>query len=76
MYKFAVITEKVSCGNDTYTSYGVKASKDEETLFIFSNITFEESIITKFVKLCNEHQISPIHFEDVLENFLTDFETL
>ncbi len=76
MYNFAVIKEKVSCGNDTFYSYGIKASKNSKVLFTFSNITFKESIITRFAELCNKHQISPVHFEDVLENFLMDFQTL
>lgn len=77
MYNFAVITEKVSCGGTEYhNSYGIQVSKSEEVLFTLGNITFEEDVIKKFAELCNKHQISPVHFEDVLENFLTDFESL
>lgn len=76
MYNFAVITERVSCGNDTLNFYGIKVSKNGEGLFTFKNITFSEDVIKRFAGLCNKHQISPVHFDDVLENFLTDFETL
>lgn len=76
MYNFAVITEKVPCGTEIHNSYGIRVSENEEDLFVFNNITFKEDIIIKFAELCNKHQISPVHFDDVLENFLTDFDTL
>lgn len=76
MYNFSVITEKTFCGGNAYNSYGIKATKNGEVLFTFSNITYKENVIIKFAELCNEYQISPVHFEDVLENFLSDFETL
>ncbi|MCH5300968.1 MAG: hypothetical protein J1E56_06580 [Ruminococcus sp.] len=76
MYNFSVITEKIHFDNHSYNSYGIKASKDGEVLLTFSHITFKEKTIIKFAELCNEHQISPVHFEDILENFLSDFETL
>lgn len=57
-------------------SFSISISESGKTIKEFEGVTLLETHVFKFAELCNKHQISPIHFDDVLENFLTDFETL
>ncbi|MDD5795319.1 MAG: DUF6514 family protein [Oscillospiraceae bacterium] len=73
MYNYAVLKENNSLNDETF---GIVISEDENILRTFKDITYSQNTINTFAELCNRCQISPIHFDDVLENFLTDFETL
>lgn len=79
MLQFAV-TKKIithsSYNISNKIEYGIEILEDGKVLKTFSSITFLEEKINRLTDLCNKFQISPVHFDDVLENFLADFESL
>lgn len=54
---------------NSHLTYGI--SDDERS---FSDISTDKSKIERLVMLCNEQKISPIHLDDVIEDFLVDFQ--
>lgn len=57
-------------------SFSISILKDGKTIKELDDVALLKTHVFKFAELCNKNQISPIHFDDALENFLTDFETL
>lgn len=51
---------------------GVIAEGDGSCRY-FADITTDEAAMRELVALCNREQLSLCHFEDVVEDFLTDF---
>ena len=63
---YSTITDENGTKHDTYgISYADKEIKD---------ISTEKKKIEKLVSLCNNLSLSPIHINDVIEDFLVDFE--
>lgn len=62
----STITDENGTKHDTYgISYADKEIKD---------ISTEKKKVEKLVSLCNNLSLSPIHINDVIEDFLVDFE--
>lgn len=62
----SVVLDENGLKHDTYgITYGAKIIKD---------ISTERQKIERLINLCNALDLSPIHIEDVIEDFLVDFE--
>lgn len=73
---YGVTEEIYSVGHSFRTSYGIAAYADfaeDGTATIVSSvhdITADKQTITKFVALCNRSNLSTIHLNDVVDDFL------
>lgn len=75
MVNFTVICTEGHLDGRPRTGYGIEIVRDKAVIGRFEDITFSKEKINYFADVCNRCQVSPVHFNDVLENFLSDFET-
>lgn len=57
--------------NEVSGQYGIKITKER----IAENISDNLSVVEKIVNTCNREEVDYDSFDDVLENFLEDFES-
>lgn len=76
MLNFSVICTKDNLDGNFCCNYGIEIISNDTVIRRVEDITFSKEKITVFADACNRCQISPIHFDDVLENFLSDFKSL
>ena len=73
---YGVTEEIYSLGASTRTSYGITAYSDSDehsnTTIVASvhDVTADKKSISKLVDLCNRLELSSIHLNDVVEDFL------
>ena len=73
---YAISKEKYAFGNETRTSYGVvaysNANQDGSKTIVASvrDITSDKTSLTKLVDDCNRLELSTVHLNDVVEDFL------
>ena len=54
-----------------YMSYGIRAVCGEETLASIEDISTDPQALAGLVDRMNSGNLSPVHFRDVIEDFLT-----
>ena len=73
---YAIYKEKYAFGNETRTSYGIvaysNANQDGSKTIVASvrDITSDKTSLTKLVDDCNRLELSTVHLNDVVEDFL------
>ena len=55
-----------------YVSYGIFATRDEQTIALVSDVSTELEAVKELAARCTEHQLSPEHLSDVIEDFLAE----
>lgn len=60
-------------GADNCAVYGISAYENERHLKSIDGIADDKSLVQKLVDICNELEIELCHFDDIVEDFLTDF---
>ena len=74
-YTYSVFEERLFQPDiGEYTAYGIKITSDNP-LFVSKTITdisVSKPEISSLVKRCNKCQLQPIHFEDVVDDFLCE----
>ena len=55
----------------TYRSCGIAVFLGKEFLMSVSDISTEAKDVIRLAKLCSENQLSPIHFSEAIEDFLS-----
>lgn len=73
MLEFTVITTIAAFDGEERPSYGIEIFRDEAIIGRHEGITFLKERIEFISGVCNKCQVSPIHFADVLENYMSDF---
>lgn len=69
-----MIIYKINClKNDRGEEYGIDAFSDGFLLKSVTGITDIYDDITKLRDMCNELEIEICHFDDIIEDYLTDF---
>ena len=64
--------------NDVCTSYGIAAFANagslapEAAIASIPNVTTDQSKLRELVRLCNLKHLSPIHLDEIVEDFLLD----
>ena len=75
---YGITEETYSLGNSTRVSYGVvayaNADEDGTAAIVASvhDITADKLALTKLVSLCNRLELSLIHLNDAMEDFLAN----
>lgn len=72
---YAIIEEAHSVGGNTRISYGIAAYSNAESdsltvVASIHDITPDKNKLTKLVQDCNTLQLSTVHLQDVVEDFL------
>lgn len=62
-------TAKISEEFGTYSCFGVKMSHNGKNVCV-EDVALRPEGLERLVKLCNELELSPIHLNDVIEDFL------
>lgn len=66
---YILITGKYTIEDNVYTGYGIGYS-DSNLSLSFENLATNPITDANLVKICNDLALSPIHLEDVAEDFL------
>lgn len=67
--EYELIESRKELEGRNYCCYGVKL-RYAGTEVCVEDLSLDRSEVEKLVKLCNELELSPLHFRDVLEDFL------
>ena len=73
MYLYKAVSESLlseECG--TYVSYGITLTCDGEVIDHISDVTCDGDMAHALAELLTHHQLSHLHFHDVIEDFLFD----
>lgn len=57
-----------------YETYGVTASRNGRIICIVEDISLDREKVEGLIKRFNEKQLSSVHLDEAIENFLYDFE--
>ena len=57
-----------------YETYGITASRCGKIICTVEDVSLDREKVEQLVKRFNEGQLSPVHLDDMIENFLYDFE--
>lgn len=69
MLNYRLISEK----NDNSESYGIAVCENDKTVRIIPDISPYKEDISKIANICNQLEVELCHFEDIVEDYLTDF---
>ena len=73
---YAIAEERYTFGNETRTSYGIvaysNANQDGSKTIVASvrDITSDKASLSELVNDCNDLELSTVHLNDVVEDFL------
>lgn len=74
---YGMTEERYFLGVDSRISYGVVAYADAEEdntatiVAAIHDVTTDKQALSALVELCNRLELSPMHLDDVIEDFLT-----
>ncbi len=71
MIIYEAIEETVDIENESYRSYGVVVKDDNRTVDHLSDITLDEAAARRLANELTVNHVSPIHFRDVIEDWLS-----
>lgn len=57
-----------------YDTYGITISNGGKTVRVIEDISTEKANVTALISHCNHGALSPDHLDEIVENFLYDFE--
>ena len=67
--EYTLLESQKEMDGKSYQCFGVKLSYAGTEVCV-EDLSLNRSEVEKLVKLCNEQDLSPLHFRDVLEDFL------
>ncbi len=69
--KYVLVCETCSSDTGTRVGYGIAVvDRQHVTISAALDLSPDKTAVTNLVKKCNRLKISPIHFQDVVEDFL------
>ena len=70
--KYILIRDTYSDGTQRRTGYGIAAlDRESVTISAAHDLSSNETEVAELVKMCNRLKLSPMHLQDVVEDFLT-----
>lgn len=70
--KYILIRDTYSDGTLRRTGYGIAAlDRESVTISAAHDLSSNETEVAELVKTCNRLKLSPMHLQDVVEDFLT-----
>lgn len=70
--KYFLIQNRYVIDSETHIGYGIGYRGYDQTI-LFEDVSFDIEKISMLIELCNTISLSPIHFAEVIDDFLTDF---
>ena len=72
MITYGITEEKYTLGDDSRVSYGIAVYDSGISTVIASvrDLSSDREAVEEHVRLCNRLELSPIHLNDVAEDFL------
>ena len=67
--EYTLLESQKEMDGKSYYCFGVNLSYAGTEVCV-EDLSLHRSEVEKLVKLCNEQELSPLHFRDVLEDFL------
>lgn len=75
--QYCVVKTTYMTDKSARDSFGIAAVAEEDgsitVLETISDLCADYEVITRFVQLCNDLKLDPIHLQDVADDFLADF---
>ena len=70
-YVYEITRESyVSEAGEEYEGWGVRLSEGEREIAYAPDVSTQRERVSKLVEGCNEGELAPIHFYDVIDDFL------
>ena len=70
--KYILIRDTYTDGTQYRTGYGIAVlDRESVTISTAHDLSPNENEVAELVRVCNGLKLSPIHFQDVIEDFLT-----
>ena len=70
--KYVLVRDTYSDDTGTHEGYGIAlVDRNSATISAAHDLSCSESEVADLVRKCNRMKISPIHFQDVVDDFLT-----
>ena len=70
-----MVVYEINCNNNEYNrEYGINALIDGEIVKSIFEISNNKQDILKLVNICNTLNLELCHLDDIIEDYLTDFE--
>ncbi len=75
---YCVREDEIQDGDNMRLAYGleIRADGSDEPIRIVRDISGNREKLSELAELCSEQELSPVHIDDVLEDFLSDFRVL
>ena len=74
-YQYVPVQETITSDElGTYVSYSVSVRTVSEEIAFVRDVSTSFEEIKEFTDRCTEHQLEPIHLDDLIEDFLADSE--
>ncbi len=71
MYQYIAFPQNYEEEGDFFYSYGIKIMEEKTVIKTVSYISFSKRDVLRFADMCTRLQVSPVNFDDVLEDFLS-----
>ena len=72
LVKYEVAEGDFKLDDESYRSYGLVVKEDDTTLKQIDDVSLEKNDVVNLVKLCNKLELSPVHIDDVIEDFMAE----
>ena len=70
--KYVLVSDTYSDDTGTHEGYGIALiDRESVTISAAHDLSCSESEVDDLVRKCNRMKISPIHFQDIVDDFLT-----
>jgi len=71
MYNYIAVEEQLEHPDiGTYTSYGIKAMRENEDIAFISDVSVNKAFVEALARCCTDLQLDPIHLFDVVEDVI------
>lgn len=71
---YGIVEETYNYKEEVRVSYGIAAFADATTIIAScQDITSDKQKLQDLINLCNELDLSPIHLNDVVQDFLVEY---
>lgn len=74
MYEYLTVKETLNTPEfGEYTTFGIKIAErkenaEPEAILFISDVSLNQALVESITERCTEHQLSPIHIFDVIED--------
>lgn len=73
MIEYSLFEETLTLDRTTYLSYGVAIFEDDIIIRKINDVSVDYISVNKLIALCNDEQLEPIHIDEIIDDYLQDF---